>query len=262
MASFRLSGNEIFISLFLYCSIFSQNNTGAHEVVNNMSQLEDTPQAPAAMKLEDTSSRQTPELDGKHPLENHDGETNGAENKRIKLEEHTESKNGPTKAEPMSVALKENGGMVVVPPAQPQLFYVPLKTGLVYDVRMRYHAKIFTSYFEYIDPHPEDPRRIYRIYKKLAETGLIHDTSLSGSDHLGPYMTKIPVREATAEEILEVHSKEHLLYIQSTEKMSRDQLLEETEKVTLSTSITTPTCLPSSRVEEQSRLVRRLLKEP
>ena len=230
VASFRLSGNEIFISLFLYCSIFSQNNRGAHEVVNNMSQFEDTPQAPGAMKLEDTSSRQTPELDGKHPLENHDGDTNGAENKRIKLEEHTESKNGPTKAEPMSVALKENGGMVVVPPAQPQLFYVPLKTGLVYDVRMRYHAKIFTSYFEYIDPHPEDPRRIYRIYKKLAETGLIHDTSLSGSDHLGPYMTKIPVREATAEEILEVHSKEHLLYIQSTEKMSRDQLLEETEK--------------------------------
>lgn len=120
--------------------------------------------------------------------------------------------------------------LVVVPPTKPELFYTPLKTGVVYDVRMRYHAKIFTSYFEYIDPHPEDPRRIYRIYKKLAEAGLIQDKSLSGSDDIGPLMVKIPVREATAEEILEVHTESHLNYISLTEAMSRDQLLEETEK--------------------------------
>lgn len=120
--------------------------------------------------------------------------------------------------------------LVVVPPAKPQLFYTPLKTGIVYDVRMRYHAKIFTSYFEYIDPHPEDPRRIYRIYKILAEAGLIHDSSLSGTNDLGPLMVKIPIREASSEEILEVHLPEHLAFIQLTETMSRDQLLEETEK--------------------------------
>ncbi|KAG2733636.1 hypothetical protein G9P44_003161 [Scheffersomyces stipitis] len=120
--------------------------------------------------------------------------------------------------------------IVVVPPTKPQLFYSPLKTGLVYDVRMRYHAKIFTSYFEYIDPHPEDPRRIYRIYKKLAEAGLIVDSSLSGVEDIGPLMVKIPIREATAEEILEVHSESHLKFIQSTETMSRERLLEETEK--------------------------------
>ncbi|EGV65711.1 hypothetical protein CANTEDRAFT_118275 [Yamadazyma tenuis ATCC 10573] len=119
--------------------------------------------------------------------------------------------------------------MLVVPKSGPQLFYTPLKTGLVYDVRMRYHAKIFTSYFEYIDPHPEDPRRIYRIYKKLAEAGLITDPSLSGTDDLGPLMMKIPIREASDEEILLVHSEEHLKYIASTETMSRDKLLEETE---------------------------------
>ncbi|SGZ52043.1 CIC11C00000000144 [Sungouiella intermedia] len=95
---------------------------------------------------------------------------------------------------------------------------------------MRYHAKIFTSYFEYIDPHPEDPRRIYRIYKKLAEAGLVLDKSLSGTDDIGPLMEKIPIREATADEILEVHTEEHLKFIASTEAMSRDQLLEETEK--------------------------------
>lgn len=120
--------------------------------------------------------------------------------------------------------------LVVVPHKKPQLFYSLLKTGLVYDVRMRYHAKIFTLYFEYIDPHPEDPRRIYRIYKKLAEAGLIQDTSLSGTEDIGPLMVKIPIREATADEILEVHSEEHLRFILLTEAMTRAQLLEETEK--------------------------------
>lgn len=120
--------------------------------------------------------------------------------------------------------------LVVVPHKKPDLFYSVLKTGLVYDVRMRYHAKIFTLYFEYIDPHPEDPRRIYRIYKKLAEAGLVQDTALSGSEDIGPLMVKIPIREATADEILEVHTEEHLKFISLTEAMSRDQLLEETEK--------------------------------
>ncbi|EDK41884.1 histone deacetylase HDA1 [Lodderomyces elongisporus NRRL YB-4239] len=117
---------------------------------------------------------------------------------------------------------------VIVQPSKPQLFYTPLKTGLVYDVRMRYHAKIFTSYFEYTDPHPEDPRRIYRIYKRLAEAGLVQDPSLSGIDELGPFIEKIPIREATIEEILEVHSEKHLEHIQSTETMTKDELLRET----------------------------------
>ncbi|CAI4050276.1 histone deacetylase HDA1 SKDI_14G3010 [Saccharomyces kudriavzevii IFO 1802] len=123
-----------------------------------------------------------------------------------------------------------NKRQVIVPACTPKIHYSPLKTGLCYDVRMRYHAKIFTSYFEYIDPHPEDPRRIYRIYKILAENGLINDPTLSGVDDIGDLMLKIPVRAATSEEILEVHTKEHLEFIESTEKMSREQLLKETEK--------------------------------
>ncbi|CAH2354987.1 histone deacetylase Hda1p [[Candida] railenensis] len=123
-----------------------------------------------------------------------------------------------------------NDNIMVVPSTKPQLFYTTLKTGIAYDVRMRYHAKIFTSYFEYIDPHPEDPRRIYRIYKILAEAGLIQDSALSGTDDIGPLMVKIPVREATSEEILQVHTEEHLKFIESTENMTREKLLEETEK--------------------------------
>lgn len=118
---------------------------------------------------------------------------------------------------------------VIVSPRKPDFSYVLLKTGLVYDVRMRYHAKLYTSYFEYIDPHPEDPRRIYRIYKILAENGLIIDPTLSGADDIGEYMQKIPIREATKEEILAVHSEEHLKYIESTQNMSKDELLKATE---------------------------------
>lgn len=119
---------------------------------------------------------------------------------------------------------------IIVPVRKPNLSYVLLKTGLVYDVRMRYHAKIYTSYFEYIDPHPEDPRRIYRIYKILAENGLITDPSLCGADDIGDYMQKIPIREASKEEILAVHSEKHLQFIESTENMNREELLKETEK--------------------------------
>lgn len=119
---------------------------------------------------------------------------------------------------------------VIVPICPPKLHYIPLKTGICYDVRMRYHAKIFTSYFEYIDPHPEDPRRVYRIYKILAENGLINDPTLSGIDDIGDLMLKIPAREATKEEILAVHTQEHLDFIESTEKLSREELLKNTEK--------------------------------
>lgn len=144
---------------------------------------------------------------------------------QVKLEDDPPS----IKAETTELALQKPPA-TIVPVREPDLFYTPLKTGLVYDVRMRYHAKIFTLYFEYIDPHPEDPRRIYRIYKRLAEAGLIADPALAGIDNIGPLMVKIPVREALALEILQVHTEEHLAYIQLTENMTRDQLLDETER--------------------------------
>ncbi|GME70031.1 unnamed protein product [[Candida] boidinii] len=123
-----------------------------------------------------------------------------------------------------------NESEIIVPITEPKVNYIGLKTGLCYDVRMRYHAKILTSYFEYIDPHPEDPRRIYRIYKILAENGLINDPTLSGRDDIGDLMIKIPVREATKEEILSVHTEEHLKFIESTQTMTKEQLMEQTEK--------------------------------
>ncbi|KAI9869817.1 MAG: Histone deacetylase hda1, partial [Watsoniomyces obsoletus] len=45
-----------------------------------------------------------------------------------------------------------------------------LPTGICYDERMRYHAEVSASTGENV--HPEDPRRIYYIYKELHEAGL------------------------------------------------------------------------------------------
>lgn len=118
----------------------------------------------------------------------------------------------------------------IVETTKPQLIYTPLKTGYCYDVRMRYHAKIVTSNFDYVDPHPEDPRRIYRVYKALAESGIIIDPKLEGLDEVGSLMQKITIRFASDEELLLVHTQEHLSFIKSTTTMTRDQLIEETEK--------------------------------
>uniref|UniRef100_A0A060T6R8 Histone deacetylase n=1 Tax=Blastobotrys adeninivorans TaxID=409370 RepID=A0A060T6R8_BLAAD len=124
----------------------------------------------------------------------------------------------------------ENGDSdAIVAIKTPELVYYNLKTGIVYDVRMRYHSRIVTSPLDYVDPHPEDPRRIYRIYKAIAEAGLITDPLLQGVDDLGPLMQKIPIRKASMEEILEVHTKEHLDFVASTVTMSRDELIQVTE---------------------------------
>lgn len=116
---------------------------------------------------------------------------------------------------------------VVVPARPPQLIYQG-KTGICYDVRMRYHSRLNSSPSSYLDPHPEDPRRTFRIYKTIAEAGLLTDETLQGKTDLGDLMLKLPSREATYEELLLVHTPEHLEFITSTENMSIDALEHET----------------------------------
>ena len=93
-----------------------------------------------------------------------------------------------------------------------------LKTGYCYDVKMRYHSKIYQSYYEYIDPHPEDPRRISKIYNKIKENDLLKD------------MTKIDIRPATNEEISKIHTNELLTTIMGLEDKNPKQLKELTNK--------------------------------
>ncbi|KAG0299268.1 Histone deacetylase hda1, partial [Dissophora globulifera] len=83
------------------------------------------------------------------------------------------------------------------------------KTGYVYDVRMRFHNNVHGD-----DDHPEDPRRIWRIFDAL-NTAQCTDR-----------MIKIPSREATFEELNLVHTESHIENITKTTVMSKDNLLE------------------------------------
>lgn len=127
------------------------------------------------------------------------------------------------------IADKKDSAIVSSPLFAPQLIYAS-KTGLCYDVRMRYHAPIITSAYDYVDPHPEDPRRIYRIYKAIAEAGLITDPYLKGWSDLGPLMEKIPAVEAKDSDILLVHEEQHLDFIKRSQTMTREDLVHETQR--------------------------------
>ncbi|KAF8468338.1 hypothetical protein BDZ91DRAFT_722459 [Kalaharituber pfeilii] len=104
------------------------------------------------------------------------------------------------------------------------LFYTSRKTGLCYDVRMRYHATVDEG-----DMHPEDPRRIYIIYKALVEEGLIDDEEVPATvpKSVVP-LAKFRAREVTREEACLVHSESHWKFIESTANMSLLELQENT----------------------------------
>jgi histone deacetylase 6 len=87
-----------------------------------------------------------------------------------------------------------------------------LPTGLCYDERMRYHAELQATSGENV--HPEDPRRIYYIYKELCEAGLV-------DDKLKPPMVDMPLyridaREATKDECCLIHTEEHYDFVRGT----------------------------------------------
>lgn len=86
-----------------------------------------------------------------------------------------------------------------------------LATGLCYDIRMRYHCEVKPT----LDVHPEDPRRIYYIYKELCKAGLVDDPESSRPLVPQP-LQRIDAREATEEEISLVHDAEHYDFVQST----------------------------------------------
>ncbi|GAB1192418.1 hypothetical protein APSETT444_001609 [Aspergillus pseudonomiae] len=86
-----------------------------------------------------------------------------------------------------------------------------LPSGLCYDVQMRYHCEVRPT----ADVHPEDPRRIYYIYKELCRAGLVDDPESSRPLVSRP-MKRISVRNATEEEISLVHTPDHFAFVEST----------------------------------------------
>lgn len=87
-----------------------------------------------------------------------------------------------------------------------------LPTGLCYDERMRYHAEVSALSAEAV--HPEDPRRIYYIFKELCEAGLV---KAKGYDLMVDQpLYRIDAREAQRSEITLVHTDEHYDFVRRT----------------------------------------------
>ncbi|TPX23802.1 Histone deacetylase hda1 [Coccidioides immitis] len=95
-----------------------------------------------------------------------------------------------------------------------------LPSGVCYDIRMRYHCEVKPT----LDVHPEDPRRIYYIYKELCKAGLVDDPDASRPLVSQPLL-RIPARDATHEEISLIHDSEHYDFVLSTKDMSEDELI-------------------------------------
>lgn len=89
-----------------------------------------------------------------------------------------------------------------------------LPSGLCYDAQMRYHCEVRPT----TEVHPEDPRRIYYIYKELCRAGLVDDPDSPRPLALRP-LKRIPARNATEAEISLVHTETHYAYIESTKGM-------------------------------------------
>ncbi|KAG0172548.1 Histone deacetylase hda1 [Apophysomyces sp. BC1034] len=88
-----------------------------------------------------------------------------------------------------------------------------LKTGYVYDVIMSFHANLNDEF----EKHPEDPRRIYSIYRNIEKNGITQECQ------------RLPIVKADQRHILRVHTLEHLKNMRATKDMSRENLLEAEE---------------------------------
>jgi histone deacetylase 6 len=91
------------------------------------------------------------------------------------------------------------------------LKYSSMRTGICYDVRMRFHATVDED-----DMHPEDPRRILEIYKAIVDAGLVDDPHYAGVVKRGDLMIGIRARPVTMQEALLVHSQEHWDFLAAT----------------------------------------------
>jgi len=99
-------------------------------------------------------------------------------------------------------------------PKYAPLPYATSRTGLVYDVRMRFHVEPIPKDQ---DMHPEDPRRIFEVYNELVQAGLVDDPT--SPDLLGEYvLLRIPIRSATRNEILACHSERSFEFVMGLER--------------------------------------------
>lgn len=98
-------------------------------------------------------------------------------------------------------------------PTAPYLSSLP--TGLCYDVRMRYHCELDPPK-QSRDFHPEDPRRIFKIYKELCKAGLVNDPMLNNGNLIPNPLLRINARNVSESEVCLVHDKKHWDFMVTT----------------------------------------------
>lgn len=123
------------------------------------------------------------------------------------------------------MTVNEHGVMVRKDGPKPAKF-VPLpysssQSGLVYDVRMRFHVESEPSED---DLHPEDPRRIHAIFEAFVNGGLVYNEDRDSGRSDAYYMGRIDTRKVTKEEVLLVHTESHWNWVQSLAEKSADEL--------------------------------------
>lgn len=90
----------------------------------------------------------------------------------------------------------------------PQPFMADVPTGYCYDVRMRYHSELKPPENRK-DFHPEDPRRIFSIYRELCVAGLIEDKLLNKTSLTARPLARVDARNVDEGEVCLVHTKRH-----------------------------------------------------
>lgn len=106
-------------------------------------------------------------------------------------------------------------------PPKPRSLALPfatLKTGLVYDPRMRFHAEL-PNESSMDDIHPEDPRRIHSIFEEIREAGLVRGPESSDDEDHDEFCWRIGIRPAERHEILLIHTEEHYDFVSSLRGM-------------------------------------------
>ncbi|KAL9033688.1 MAG: hypothetical protein Q9180_005813, partial [Flavoplaca navasiana] len=139
------------------------------------------------------------------------------ENRELDMNNRMESLAAPFS--PSDDELLDGESESTVPVAHPKL----LATGLCYDIRMRYHSELDPPK-QRLDFHPEDPRRIYHIYRALCQAGLYKDPQFNVSTIEKP-LERIQARNATASEICLVHTVNHYNFVASTAAMTNESLI-------------------------------------
>ena len=97
----------------------------------------------------------------------------------------------------------------------PQPFMADVATGYCYDVRMRYHSELKPPENRR-DFHPEDPRRIFSIYRELCVAGLIYDDLLTKTSLTARPLRRVDAREVDEGEVCLVHTKKHWEMMRAT----------------------------------------------